>query len=219
VSAALSALLQSPLGRGVSALHNQWIEWNERRFNIQTGQNSIDLVDRRQLASSKYDDGLHYHAPDYANLFKIVRILKPTREDVFYEIGCGKGRVLCVMARQELNRVVGVELVKDLCAQARDNAAQMRGRKSAIDVVCGDACKLDLSGGTIYFFYNPFGPNTFMEVLSNIRHGLGTEKKIKIVYYNAENEHVFRDAGWLERYAHFSTKTGRVVAFWRCKAV
>lgn len=219
MSAALSALLQSPLGRGVSAFHNQWIEWNERRFNIHTGQDSIDFVDRRQLASSKYDDGLHYQAPDYANLFKIVRILKPTREDVFYDIGCGKGRVLCVMARQELKRVVGVELVEELCAQARENAAQMRGRKSAIDMVCGDACQLDLSGGTIYFFYNPFGPTTFREVLDNIRRGWSAEKAIKLVYYNAKSEHVFRDAGWLERYAHFSTKTGRVVAFWRSKAV
>jgi SAM-dependent methyltransferase len=218
MSRVVTAMVNSRFRDGAFWLQDKWIDWNERRFNIQTAPTDEDLRDRWMSlrVASKYNDGLGYSAPDYANIFKLAKILRPGMEDVFYDVGCGRGRVLCVMATYGMAKVVGVELVQELCVQARLNAASLRGCRTAIELRCGDACHVDLSEGTIYFFYNPFGPSTFREVLNRIRNTLDQSyRMIRIVYYLAEHENIFYESGWLEKYADFKTRTGRVVSFWR----
>jgi lipid II:glycine glycyltransferase (peptidoglycan interpeptide bridge formation enzyme) len=211
VGRVVTKVLDSPFRQGFIWLHGKWIDWNERKFNIQTGQSADDLrgsgsgpviIDGRRLvgalAASKYNDGFSYQAPDYANIFKVAKVLDPCARDIFYDIGSGRGRVLCVMATYGMEKVVGVELVEDLCVQARLNAAQMRGRRSPIEVIIGDACQVDLREGTIYFFFNPFGPSTFREVLDNIRATLDSrDRTIRIVYYNAIYERILYESDWL----------------------
>jgi len=48
--------------------------------------------------------------------------------DVFYDIGCGNGRVLCRVARNRIAKVVGIELSPRRAAEARANAETLRGR-------------------------------------------------------------------------------------------
>lgn len=212
----LTTLLESPLKGVILRFHGLWIAWNEWRFNIATGEDPEDYARRGDAAPSKYDDGVRYQAPDYANLFKIVKAVDPTPDDVFCDIGCGKGRVLCVFARHRLKGVVGIELVESLCTDARENAARLRGRKSPVDIICADACKADLSGSTIFFFYNPFGPDTFSEVLDNIKSGITTDvSRVILIYYNAKHEYLFESCGWLEKFDEFRTKTDRKFSLWR----
>ena len=51
------------------------------------------------------------------------RELRP--DDVFLDLGCGKGRVLVDAVQLPFARVVGVELVPELVEQARANLARV----------------------------------------------------------------------------------------------
>lgn len=210
---AIRTFIDSPAGQGVVYLRKWWNTWHDRRYNIDTSDYG-KTIRPQDWAVSKYDDGNRYQAPDYNNLFRLRRMLRLQEEDVFYDIGCGKGRVLCVIARERLRKVIGVELVPQLCERAEDNARKMRGRQSPMEIRCGDACMIDLSGGTVYFFYNTFGARTMQEVLEKIRLEASATKPTRIVYYNALQEDLFSSVGWLRRYYAFKTYTGRIVSFW-----
>ena len=159
----------------------------------------------------------HYQSTNYLYLQRIARLLRPTpNQSVFYDIGCGKGRVLCVMARLPFKRVVGIDLSESLCEGARRNAARMRGRVAPIDVVCADATLADVSDGHVYFFFNPFGPPTLRTVIDNIERSLrSSPRDVTVIYYHALHEDVLRATPWLEQYHVLPTLSGMRVSFWR----
>jgi precorrin-6B methylase 2 len=144
-----------------------------------------------------------------------MRILRPGPDDVFYDIGSGMGRVLCVAARWRIKRVVGIELDPPRCDIARRNADRMRGRITPIDIRCEDASTADLSDGTIYFLYNPFGPDTMRDVLGHIHRSLAERPRpVRIVYHNSVHEQLMRSCEWLELTNVFKTLRGQRVTFW-----
>jgi len=59
-------------------------------------------------------DQKHYESLDYVYLNGILNRLGLMPHDVFYDIGCGAGRVLCLAARRRVRRVVGIECVPEL---------------------------------------------------------------------------------------------------------
>jgi precorrin-6B methylase 2 len=203
-----------------------WIKGNELVLDIHTEQSDRQTISRRGAKTSlqttnshppaKHADNNIYLAPDYWCVYKVARILKVKPNDVFYDIGCGMGRILCVVARRNIRKCVGVELFEDLCEIARSNALRLRGRKAPIEIICADAAVADLSEGTIYYIYNSFGIETLRDVLENIRTSISQSPRgIKIVYYNSVHEAFFQSCEWLEKFDSFNTFTRRKVTFWR----
>lgn len=94
------------------------------------------------------------------------RKLGPT--EVFYDIGCGHGRVLCMVARHRVAKSIGIELSTEFAEKARANAAALRGRVSPIEVRVGDAAEMDYTDGTTFYFGDPFGADTMRAVLKRI---------------------------------------------------
>lgn len=220
------ARLRSAMKWGVGPVRSAWTSLNDWALNIDTRLPHAPLSAPANPAkpwwrgefskNARHDDNYGYASPDYAHIRKTVRIVNPSLADVLYDLGSGTGRILCMFARRRMRRCVGIELFEDLCAIARSNAQQLRGRKSPIDIMCEDAAKADLSDGTIYFMFNPFGPDTMRDVLGNIRSSLTKNpRNITIVYHNATLERLLEDEGWLERYHYFDTLGGLRVSFWR----
>ena len=166
---------------------------------------------------SQYHDNNWYESPDYWCIRKVAKIIKPQPEAhvVFYDLGSGKGRILCVMAQQPFKKVVGVELFEHLCEAARKNAQYMRRRKAPIEIVCDDVTRADISDGTVYFMFNPFGADTMREVIANIKRSLSSNPRdIIIIYYNPVHEDILKSCTWLHEYSAFYTLTRRRVSFW-----
>jgi precorrin-6B methylase 2 len=183
---------------------------------LSRGGSKLSLETTLGHALSKHADSCIYLAPDYWCVYRVARILRLKADDVFFDLGSGMGRILCVLARRNIRKCVGIELYEELCDMARSNALWLRGRKVPIEVRCGDAAVADLNEGTIYFMYNPFGADTLRDVLENIRKSLlSFPRSIRIVYYNSVHESVFRTCEWLERSEAFHTFTGRTVTFWK----
>lgn len=166
-----------------------------------------------------HDDAGGYQAPDYINLRKIVKFLKPGPGDVVFDLGSGKSRALCVFARRDVQRCVGVEIFEFLCDTARENARRLRGRRAPIEIRCEDAASADVSEGTVYFMYNPFGAETMRDVIANIGQSLQDKPRdVTVVYYNTPQEAVLAESGWLELYHTMTTFSGTRISFWRHRA-
>lgn len=202
-----------------------WTRFNELALNIETEPAKVRAATpdgtrhwwQGQLSSkAAHDDNYTYACPDYWYVRKIVKLVRPGPSDVVYDVGCGMGRIVCDVARSHVKKCVGVELFEPLCEIARKNAGRLRGRKSPIEIICNDAAKADLSDGTVYFMFNPFGPDTMRDVIENIHRSLSPNPRaITICYYNALYDAVLADGDWLERYHQFHTAGGLKVSFWK----
>lgn len=211
----------------VRHLQGVWSRANDLHLGIVTDANGdIDreiagFEDRGSAHStprSIHNDSNIYQPADYLNIRRVLHGLALAESDVFYDIGCGKGRVVCVAARHHIHRVVGVELSRTLCHVAQTNARRLRGRRTPIEIRCEDAAVSDLSNGTIYFMYNPFQEATIRDVLGKIELSLQHRPRcVRIVYYNAMFDHILHPLTWLGEVYEFKTLTGRPVRVYSSK--
>lgn len=145
--------------------------WFERWYAIETSQ-SVELEE-----FGIHDRSLReYRTFDYLTLRKILRRLRiRPGTDVLLDFGAGKGRVLVVAATYPLKSVVGVELVPQFCAIARENIRRAERRLACHDVrvVEADATAFDIpADASIFFFHNPFGGEVLTRVFDNLRSSL-----------------------------------------------
>lgn len=141
-------------------------------------------------------DSTRYQPTPYHMLRVVSSYIRSN--DVFVDLGCGKGRVLCFVAtRCKLRKAIGVELVPELAHVARRNLSKLT-LVAPVRVVNVDAREADLSEGTVYFMYNPFGQDTLRKILQNLKKSLRTNpRRVRLLYYNPKHAHILDDADWI----------------------
>lgn len=160
---------------------------NDRYYRIKT-QSSVGSRFRKVCA-----DAEGYKATPYWLLKRIVRIVKPGLDDVFFDIGCGEGRALALFSRCPIKKCIGIEIDQALAQVAEQNAASLRGSVAPIEVRVQNAGDTDYGSGTIYFLFNPFGAATLTAVLAKIKESLDKQpRKICVVYYNPLHQDLLR---------------------------
>lgn len=120
----------------------------------------------------------------------------------FLDMGCGKGRALCVAAHFGFKKVTGLDFSKNLCDAALEN---LRVTKLAVPnlifkVVNNDAYYFDIpSDADCIFFFNPFDEFIMNKVVENIIISIqNNPRKIKIIYVNPLHKNIFLKAGYKE---------------------
>lgn len=136
----------------------------DRMLNIDTVSPPTKAIDHH----TRFNDSLRDDAYSYLKLWKYSNLLKPSREDIVFDIGCGVGRILCVFARRPVRKCVGIEISTIYAERARQNAKRLKGRKAPIEIFVADAAEADYSEGTIYCLFNPFGAKTLQLVLCDL---------------------------------------------------
>ena len=138
-----------------------------------------------------------YQTCPYSVLWTILRALPGNAGGTFYDLGCGKGRIVTVFANSgRFDRCIGVELVEALAEKARENLERVRTHTS-VKIITGDAASIDLRDGTVFFFSNPFGPDTIGQVLRNIG---GAKKQLYVICYRLYHKQVYDACPWLKQY-------------------
>ena len=102
----------------------------------------------------------------------LTQLLKPSKEDVVCDLGCGDGRWLIQAARDYGCRCVGVDCEESRLSIGRVNAAEA-GVKDLVTLTNGDIFATDLSDCTMVICYL-FGESTGKvrrKVLQTLRHG------------------------------------------------
>jgi hypothetical protein len=93
---------------------------------------------------------------------------------------------------------VGIELSAELAEQARQNIAAMRGARSPVHVVTGDAAIADYDEGNVFFMFHPFGPSTMGVTLDRIHASIERRpRSVRLMYVNPVHEDVLEASGWL----------------------
>jgi Histone methylation protein DOT1 len=165
------------------------------------------------------EEHVYYGTNSYSMTRDVLAALALGPDDVFVDLGSGKGRVICVASRYPLKEVIGVDDDSVLCEEARRNASRMKGRRSPVTIVKARAQDYDYRVGTVFFLFDPFGPKTMGQVLEKMREGIDANPRpVRIAYVLPAQEFVLRHSGWLREYERWTTKTHRFIAhttsFW-----
>jgi SAM-dependent methyltransferase len=120
----------------------------------------------------------------------------------FLDIGCGKGRALCVAAQHGFKKVTGLDFAKDLCEAAKENLAITKQKNHELEykVINNDAFYFEIPDDVdCIFFFNPFDEIIMSAVVNNILASLkNNPRKITIIYINPMHKELFLKAGYKE---------------------
>nr|MBU9937418.1 class I SAM-dependent methyltransferase [Ferruginibacter sp.] len=120
----------------------------------------------------------------------------------FLDIGCGKGRALCVAAHHGFKKLTGIDFSKELCEAAKANLEVTKQRIPGMDfsVIHNDAFYFEIpADADCIFFFNPFDETIMSGVVENILESLQNHpRRLSIIYVNPLHKEYFIQAGFTE---------------------
>jgi hypothetical protein len=131
-------------------------------------------LDGLTVRGNNRDSG-HAYKPSPALVFKWA-LSAVAEEDIgrmsFVDYGAGKGRVMLLASQHPFTQVGGIEFAEELHDNAVMNIAQFpRSRMKCRNVECvlEDVVNITpVDGEAVHYFFNPFAPAIFAEVLKGI---------------------------------------------------
>jgi len=165
-------------------------------FDIRYGTDTARWVDINTLRveSEHKKDAYTYIPTQITPLRTVLRKLDLPKDGVFIDVGSGKGRVLLIAAQTGFQRIIGVELSRELCEIARENVkAFLRQTQitAQIEVIESDVATWPIDCGyNVFFMFHPFSRTVLARFLDNLRSSLKQfPRKIWLVYNNPTDEH------------------------------
>ncbi len=152
---------------------------------------------RELLSGSQYQ-------PSEPDLFHQILNAIPANPEgfTFIDLGSGKGRTLLMASDSPFRRIVGVELLPELDAIARNNIQRYHAEQQkcfAIESRAGDAREFVFPDEpTVLYLFNPFPEHVLLEVLDNFHRSLSDgPRRAFVIYHNLVHERLFADSDWL----------------------
>jgi SAM-dependent methyltransferase len=158
----------------------------DRILNVDTAQ----PVDLAQLGLDA-PDRVSYEAAGWRDLRRILRPAEVSGDDVFLDLGSGKGRMILLAARYRFRRVIGVEVAEPLAAVARRNVATCRLRPRCDDIQLVTADVLDYripDDVSVVYMFNPFRGAIFDAVVAELVASVDRRpRRLRLIYRNGRN--------------------------------
>jgi SAM-dependent methyltransferase len=159
----------------------------ERRYGIRT-------TGFKTSQSVKYH---HYQAAAYSVLKRVFNEIKPlTTGYAFYDIGCGKGRVLFMAAETGYKKLYGIELDASLMEEAKQNLKSQLIKEMAPKIHFEQKNVLEYTfenQSSVYFLFNPFNAEVMKGFVDRV---LSSNKQgCYFVYMNPLFSKVFENKG------------------------
>ncbi len=138
------------------------------------------------LKKSSSPDFFHYQGASYRVLFRIFNSLpQQVKKFEFFDIGCGKGRAVFVAEHCGFDVCTGIEIDKELLADANTNVNRYKLRRPDSVFLFEHANALEYHyrpGSTVYFLFNPFSEAVLKQVLHSITST--AQKETWFIYMN-----------------------------------
>jgi SAM-dependent methyltransferase len=172
----------------------------EKKYGINTtGADELHKLEEQGIDISH---ATIYMPVSYTLLEEIFEQLPAITGDHFVDLGCGKGRALCMAAHKGFTQVTGLDFSRALCEQARLNLEITRQQIPSLDyaVINNDAFYFEIPASVdCIFFFNPFDEMIMSGVVKNILKSLKKHpRNITIIYVNPMHKELFLKAGFTE---------------------
>ncbi len=125
-----------------------------------------NVYEKRKTGLSSGD--LVYGETPYSSFQKALYFVPLNFESVFYDLGCGKGRLLFYVLEAYGIQCKGIEIMPTYCRIAKQTALR-NGRGNEIDIIEGDYMKMDISDATVvYLSWTCYSDNRKKEVCKKL---------------------------------------------------
>lgn len=172
----------------------------EKKYRIRTtGADELGSLEEKGIDISH---ATIYMPASYDLMEEVFSQLSFSSYKHFIDIGCGKGRVVCVAANKGVKKITGLELSKELCDQAKLNLLKTKQRITDLEfqVINNDAFYFDIPDDCdCIFMFNPFDEIIMSAVLENIILSLKRlERTLTVIYFNPMHKHLFLSKGFTQ---------------------
>lgn len=174
----------------------------ERKYDIQTtGADELDSLEEKGIDT---EHSTIYMPVSYDVLEDVFKQYDPSRSKHLIDIGCGKGRVMCVAAHMGATKITGIDFSKEFCDQSKLNLlkTQQKFPQLQFRVFNNDAFYFDIpADADCIFLFNPFDEVIMRGVIENIEISLEENPRdITVIYANPLQKHLFLEAGYTQTY-------------------
>ncbi len=179
---------------------------NEIRGEKKYGINTTGADELKKLISKDIDIS---HATIYmpASYDLLEAVFKKTQIHLFkhlVDIGCGKGRSLCVAAYFGAKKLTGIDFSNEFCKDAKLNLTKTKLHFPDINftIIHNDAFYFEIAKDVdCIFMFNPFDETIMSGVINNINESLlKSPRKITVIYFNPIQKHLFLNNGFEEEF-------------------
>ena len=181
-----------------------YIIFHELKGEKKYGINTIGIDNLDGLDSVHLDNATIYMPAVYPMLEMIFEKINIGNLNHLLDIGCGKGRAICVAAAMGCKKVSGIDFSKELCMDALNNLTIVQQKHPALNakIINSDAFTYIIPFDVdCIFLFNPFDDYLMMGVVKNIEKSLKLNPRpIKIIYANPLYKSHFIDAGFKETF-------------------
>ena len=174
----------------------------EKKYGIDTtGKDDLTSLEKRDI---DIEHATIYMPISYNLLEEIFTQLAIKKLNHFLDIGCGKGRALCVAAHHGFKKITGVDFSKEFCTAAELNLIKTQQQLATLEykIFNNDAFYFDIpSDVDCIFLFNPFDEIIMSGVVENIMISLEeSPRDLIIVYANPLHNELFLGQGFVEIY-------------------
>jgi SAM-dependent methyltransferase len=174
----------------------------EKKYGINT--TGIDKLKSLEEKGIAIDHSTIYMPVSYDLLEEIYPHPLKGGKSHFLDIGCGKGRALCVAAHYGFKKVTGLDLSKELCIEAEKNLAitQQKFTDLQYKVINNDAFYFEIpQDADCIFMFNPFDDVIMSGVAANILESFeANPRSITLIYANPLYKQELLDVGFKQIY-------------------
>lgn len=172
----------------------------EKKYGIETtGEDELKHLDKKGIDISH---STIYMPAGYDMLEELFSQPLIKHCNHLLDIGCGKGRVLCVAAHFGFSHLEGLEFSKIFCKEAEANLEIIKQRIPSIkyNIVNNDAFYFEIPTSVdCIFMFNPFDEIIMSGVINNIELSLKKNpRNLSVVYMNPLHKKLFIDTGYNE---------------------
>ncbi len=129
----------------------------EKKYGIATtGADELRSLEKKGI---EIDHSTIYMPVSYDLLEDIFKQLNIKDNSHFLDIGCGKGRAICVAAHNGFDKVTGLDLSKEFCMEAEKNLSVTKKHFPALQskIINNDAFYFEIPNDVDHIFmFNPF---------------------------------------------------------------
>jgi SAM-dependent methyltransferase len=174
----------------------------EKKYGIQTtGSDELDSLEEKGIDT---EHATIYMPVSYDVIEDVFQRYSPAHSKHFVDIGCGKGRAMCVAAQLGARKVTGIDFSKEFCDQAKLNLLKTQQRFPGLEfkVLNNDAFYFEIAPDVdCIFMFNPFDEMIMSGVIENIEMSLEKNPRhLSIIYANPLQKHLFLAAGYKQVY-------------------